>query len=175
MMRPRLFGREDEMKALSIGAAASLLALSLPATSATYDLGLLDRTKAISHAFSNYTGDFTDIYTFTLAGTSSGVAGDTTTINFSQYLNVDLLSATLAGNTFSGKLTDSNPNDAFSFSGLTGGGSYSLSIKGRVTGSGLLGVTGMYAGYVSPVPEPEAIGLALVGLLGTGLALRRRK
>jgi len=32
----------------------------------------------------------------------------------------------------------------------------------------------MYAGYVSAVPEPAALGLAMLGLLATGVALRRR-
>jgi hypothetical protein len=161
------------MKARILAAALGLAAATTPALSATYNLGLLDMTKPLYHAFTNFTGSFTDIYTFTLPGATQGVMGDTTTINFGDLWNVQLSGATLTG-TGIGSLTDSNPNDGFSFGGLTGGGSYSLAISGKVNGSGLAGVTGIYAGYVSPVPEPEAIALTLVGLLATGAALRRR-
>lgn len=153
--------------------AAIGLAAAGPAFSATYDLGLLDITKPLYHAFTDFVGDFTDIYTFTLPAAAQGVEGDTTTINFGDLWNVQLKSATLTGSGI-GSLADYYPNDGFSFVGLSGGGSYSLAIAGTVDGKGLAGTTGIYAGYVSPVPEPEAIGLALVGLLATGAALRRR-
>jgi hypothetical protein len=161
------------MKARILAAALGLAAVSSPALSATYNLGLLDMAKPLYHAFTDFTGSFTDIYTFTIPGSASGVTGDTTTINFGDLWNVQLSGATLTG-TGIGSLSDTNPNDGFTFSGLTGGGSYSLAVSGTVDGSGLAGVTGIYAGYVSAVPEPEAIALALVGLLATGAALRRR-
>jgi hypothetical protein len=161
------------MKSRILAAALGLAAAATPAFSATYNLGLLDITKPLYHAFTDFTGSFTDIYTFTLPSSTDGVAGDTTTINFGDLWNVQLSGATLTGSGI-GSLSDTNPNDGFSFSGLTGGGSYSLAISGKVDGSGLAGVTGIYGGYVSAVPEPEAIALALVGLLATGAALRRR-
>jgi hypothetical protein len=160
------------MKARILAAAVGLAAASTPALSATYNLGLLDIAKPLYHAFTDFTGSFTDIYTFTIPGSASGVTGDTTTINFGDFWNVQLNGATLTG-TGIGSLSDTNPNDGFTFSGLTGGGSYSLAISGTVNGSGP-GLTGVYGGYVSAVPEPEAIALALVGLLATGAALRRR-
>lgn len=166
------------MKVRALVAALGLAAVASPAFSDTYDLGLLDMQKPLYHVFYDFTGAFTDIYTFTLPGNAGGLTGDTTTINWGTILNVDLSSASLTG-TGIGTLVDSNPNDGFSFSGLTGGGSYSLAISGNVTGSGMYvpftgNITGVYAGYVSAVPEPEAIALALVGLLTVGFALRRR-
>lgn len=164
------------MKLRTLTAVVGLLAAApaMSATTTVTNLGLLDITKPLFHAFVDFTGDFTDIYTFTLPGTSNNLNGDTTTINFGDWWNVDLQGASLAGTGLSANLLDDNPNDGFSFSGLTGGGSYSLSISGTVTGSGLLGTTGMYAGYVSAVPEPAALGLAMLGLLATSVALRRR-
>lgn len=161
------------MKVRALVAAMGLLAAA-PAFSTTYDLGLLDMTKPLYHAFTDYTGSFTDIYTFTLPSYTQGVTGDTTTVNFGDLWNVQLDSATLTG-TGIGSQSDTNPNDGFSFMGLAGGGSYSLALAGTVDGKGFSGSTGIYAGYISPVPEPENIALALVGLLATGVALRRRK
>jgi len=155
--------------------AAIGLAVAGPASAAVFNLGTLDITKPLYHAFVNFTGNFTDIYTFTLTGPADTVVGDTTTINFGRWWNVNLHSATLSGGGLSSSLVDDNPNNGFSFHGLSGQGTYSLAISGTVDGKGLMGVTGMYAGYVSAVPEPEALGLALVGLLATGVALRRRK
>ncbi|MEW6704315.1 MAG: FxDxF family PEP-CTERM protein [Pseudomonadota bacterium] len=163
------------MKLRAITAVLGVLAAG-PASSAVFNLGTLDMTKPLYHAFVDFTGDFTDIYTFTLGPEpSASVVGDTTTINFGNWWNVKLTSATLSGGGLSQTLVDTNPNDGFSFHGVTGGNSYSLSINGTVAGTGLMGVTGIYAGHVSAVPEPEALGLALVGLLATGAALRRRR
>lgn len=161
------------MKVRALAAAVGLLAAT-PVFADTYDLGLLDMTKPLYHAFSDFAGKFTDVYTFTLPSYAEGVTGDTTTINFGDLWNVQLASATLSGPGIKSQ-SDTNPNDGFSFMGLTGGGSYSLSISGTVDGKGFAGANGIYAGYISPVPEPENIALALVGLLATGVALRRRK
>jgi len=163
------------MRWRSLAIAAGLTGLAAPAFSDVYNLGVLDEQKPLYHSFSSFVGNFTDIYTFTLpGGTGPTVGGDTTTINFGSLWNVDLFSITLSGTGISTPMTDSNPNDGFSFSGISGGGSYALTLKGRVTGTGFSGTTGIYAGYVTAVPEPSALALAFAGLLCTGLALRRR-
>lgn len=157
----------------ALGLTAALPAFSALTTS--YDLGVLDETKPLYHVFLDYTGDFTDIYTFTMptAGDSHYLLGDTTTINWGRWWNVNLNSVTLAGSGLASEV-DTYPNDGFRFSSLANGGSYTLTVQGSVSGTGQMGATGIYGGYVSPVPEPETIAMALLGLLGTGFALRRR-
>jgi hypothetical protein len=163
------------MRWRALAAAATLTAVAGPAFSDTFNLGVLGDSQPLYHSFSNYVGNFTDIYTFTLAGPDGAtVGGDTTTINFGTLWNVDLFSITLSGGGIASPLVDTNPNDGFSFSGIAGGGPYTLTLNGRVNGVGMNGTNGIYAGYVSAVPEPAALGLALAGLLLTGVALRRR-
>lgn len=165
------------MKVRTLVAAVGLAASVSPAFSATYNLGLLDDAKNFYHSFLGK-GSFADIFTFTLPSNVTGVQGDTTEWDYGPGLQLDLSSATLTG-TGIGAMVDANPNDGFAFTGLTGGGSYSLTFTGKVTGSGAfvfpVGYSnGAYFGSVSPVPEPEAMALALLGLLTTGFALRRR-
>jgi PEP-CTERM motif-containing protein len=162
------------MKLKSLAAAIALVA-SAPAFSEVFDLGTLDTALPLYHSFADFQGAFTDIYTFTLADSSNHtLVGDTTTINAGNWWNVALSSVSLSGTGIASTLVDANPNDGFSFQSLSGQGSYSLTVKGTVSGTGMNGVNGIYAGYVSAVPEPHTIGLALMGLLATGVALRRR-
>lgn len=164
------------MKVRTLVAAVGLAAAVSPALSATYDLGLLDNAKAFFNSFTQL-GNFSDVYTFTLPSYSTGVQGDTVEWDNGPWLSLDFQSVKLTG-TGVGTLTDTNPNDGFSFTGLTGGGSYSLTFSGTVNGTGawtFFGPSrGAYFGSVSPVPEPEMLALAFVGLLTTGFALRRR-
>jgi hypothetical protein len=162
-----------KMRALAAVAVGALAAG--PALADVFNLGLLDMSKPLYHAFADYVGNFADVYTFTIPGTSNSVQGDTTTINFGTLWNVNLDSATLTGTGLATGQLDTNPNDGFSFNGLTGGGSYALTLRGSVTGTGLAGNTGIYAGYVSAVPEPETVAMVGIGLLLTGVALRRRR
>ncbi|MED5617793.1 FxDxF family PEP-CTERM protein [Ideonella sp. BN130291] len=162
-----------KMRALAAVAAGALAAG--PAVADVFNLGLLDMSKPLYHSFSNYVGNFADVYTFTIPGSSTTVNGDTTTVNFGTMWNVSLSSATLTGTGLGASQMDSNPNDGFSFYGLTGGGSYALTLTGTVDGTGLAGVTGIYAGYVTAVPEPQTVAMVAMGLLLTGVALRRRR
>jgi hypothetical protein len=64
---------------------------------------------------------------------------------------------------------DTNPDDGFSFSGLSSG-TYSLTFLGAGTGG--------YGGYYTlstVVPEPESVALVLAGLAVVGAAARGRR
>ena len=131
-----------------IAAAAVLMAASGASAQTTSVFGITS-------------GTFADPYTFTLAGLSD-VAGDTNSLGitwFGVLLNAPSLNFSAL---------DSNPDDGFSFTGLSAG-TYSLTFLGSGTG----GYGGFYT--VSAVPEPETYAMFLAGLGALGLMASRRR
>jgi hypothetical protein len=131
-----------------VAAAASLLVAA----------GASAQTTSI---FDLTSGQFANQYTFSVAGPST-VVGDTNASGVS-WFGVLLNSASPVYSAF-----DSNPDDGFSFSGLSAG-SYSLTFLGTGTG----GYGGFYT--VSAVPEPETYAMFLAGLGALGLMASRRR
>lgn len=161
------------IKFLAVAVAA---VVSGSAFGKTVDLGVLDGAKPLYNAFTAQ-GDFTDYYSFSLVGPNTGAVGDTTTVNFDPFWGIGWYGALLTGGGTS--QNDLNPNDGFAFSGLVGGTVYTLALSGNVYGAGgspfMPDVKGMYAGTISPVPEPAVWAMGLLGLVGVGVASRRRK
>ncbi len=107
-------------------------------------------------------GSFASAYSFTVAGPST-VVGDTGSSGIS-WFGV-LLQAPGVPYT----ALDTNPDDGFSFSGLTAG-TYALTFLG----SGAGGYGGYYTVTTTPVPEPETYAMFLAGLGALGLMASRR-
>ncbi len=134
-------------RSLITAAAALVLSASASAqTTAVFDLT---------------SGSFADAYTFTVAGPST-VVGDTSSSGISWF------GALLQSPGVPYTALDTNPDDGFSFSGLTAG-TYALTFLGSGTGG--------YGGYytVSAVPEPETYAMFLAGLGALGLMASRRR
>lgn len=131
-------------------AAAAALVLSGTA--------LADETTSI---FSLTSGTFATPFNFTLTGPSD-VFGDTNSSGIS-WFGVLLNSPTVPFSAL-----DTNPDDGFSFSGLSAG-SYSLTFLGAGTG----GFGGYYT--TAPIPEPATNAMILGGLALLGLARMRRR
>lgn len=179
--------------ALAILVAVSGHAVAATTTSTTSLGGLVAGSTTIFGNSFDSAGTFSDYYTFSLGSSSGGAAGtlyDTDKVSF--FLkDVTLTSLTLTGSSFAG--TQSAAIDSyydgivgnitgFSFSGL-GAGTYTLGVAGKVGDSwALLG--GAYAGEIhavaatspvaSPAPEPADFAMALMGLAGVGMMVRRR-
>lgn len=157
--------------ASAIGTAASPVSLGL--------LGDADTT--FSNTLKNTTGGFTDYYSFTIGGNSTGAAGSTVETAWNFFVSgVDITSIKLTGGTLSSALIDTNADNGFLFSGI-GAGTYTLALSGNVT----WGLTsGKYTGTIhaisssapvaSPAPEPADFAMALMGLAGVGYMVRRR-
>lgn len=108
-------------------------------------------------------GLFTNAYTFTI-GTTSDLVGDTNS------LGITWFGVLLQAPSLSYTSLDPNPDDGFSFTGLSAG-TYALTFLGNGTGG--------YGGYytITAVPEPSSAALALgaLGLLALALGQARRQ
>jgi PEP-CTERM motif len=129
--------------------AAAALALSAGASAQTTSI------------FSLTSGTFANAVSVTVAGPSS-ITGDTNSSGIT-WFGVLLQSTSLSYTSL-----DTNPDDGFSFSGLSAG-PYSLTFLGNGTG----GYGGSYT--VTAVPEPEAYLLMLAGLGFVGFVASRRR
>lgn len=104
---------------------------------------------------------FANPYVFTVTGPST-VMGDTSSSGISWF------GVLLSAPSVPYSMLDTNPDDGFSFTGLTAG-TYSLTFQG----SGVGGYGGYYA--VTAVPEPETYAMFLAGLGALGLIASRRR
>lgn len=165
------------VKSFALAAFAGLVLACGSAQAITEDLGTLGSDTTY---FGNYVsaGSFTDYYTFSL-GSNSTIAGATFEIDIGKWLNVDLSKVSVTGGTLGSALTDTSPNNGFSFAGL-GVGDYTLAVAG--VAKGIAG--GLYLGALqvqqtqsvaSPAPEPETYALMVLGLAGVTYLVRQRK
>jgi len=135
---------------MKLSAVAAILVASAGANAQTHPV------------FDLTSGAFANPYTFTVAGPAS-VVGDTNSTGIT-WFGVLLQSPTVPYTAL-----DTNPDDGFSFSGLSAG-TYALTFLGSGSGG--------YGGYYTVtalVPEPESYALMLAGLAaGAFISLRRR-
>lgn len=170
-------------------ASTVLAASAFAQVTTTTNLGQLSATPTNFGNTFNQSLDFSDVYTFTIAGNGSvgGYTDDSSTFRaFIDFRDVDITSLVLY------KGTTVNPTtvldydlyvptyNTFTFNGLTSG-TYSLAVNGHVSLGAGSWDTASYAGQISttavasPAPEASDVALTLVGLAGVGLMLRRRK
>ena len=137
------------MKLKLLAAAAALVASA----------GASAQTTSV---FDLTSGTFANAYTFTLSSMLSDVTGDTNSSGVS-WFGVLLQSPTVPYTAL-----DTNPDDGFSFTGLSAG-TYALTFLGSGTGG--------YGGYftVTAVPEPETYAMMLAGLGAIGFVAARRR
>lgn len=166
--------------------AATLLAVACSAAFAkTEDLGELNSSGTYFGNTFTSAQSFADVYTFSIAadGDVHGATEDYSATVF--FRDVNLTTLTLFSQP-SGVLVFqevSVPNTyEFTFGGLTAG-SYSLRVTGTVSKS-MFGAmdSASYDGFIattaavaSPAPEASDFAMAVMGLAGVGLLVRRRK
>ena len=166
------------LKAIVAGVALSLSGVA----QADVPLGTIGaKAKNFGNIFLNVgslgsaLGHFSDHYTFTLAGSGTAVGRLGVGLEWGS-LDLTLTQVSLSGGTLAHKQTDTTPGN-FSFSNL-GAGTYTLDVSGvlnKVKGSvGFAFYSGSIQSVASAAPEPEALALMLAGLVGVGLATRRR-
>lgn len=165
------------------------LALALPGAGVladTTDLGTLDASGTGFHkefgrifGFGSPLGAFTDYYTFNLVAPATGVAGDAevsftwVSTFFGGWVDLNLDSVSLYGS--GGQLLGSSAPASFSFTGLSAG-SYKLAVEGSFYGNNAAtGYAGTVRSVASAAPEASSFAMALLGLVGVGLMVRRRQ
>ena len=123
----------------------------------------------LSNSFSR-AGTYLDCYTFQV-GSSASSGGITFEIpSIISSVSVTSSSGSLAPTDFDSFLS----GHYFSFSSLAGGVDYTLKIVSTVATAWGGGYLGVFNTYAAPVPEPSAIAMTLIGLLGLSLVLRRK-
>jgi hypothetical protein len=171
------------MKLSHIAVAVSIAFASAASVAKTESLGTLtDAGATFGNSFLLW-GGFTDYYSFSL-GSGTEALGTTVTYD-SLWQDISISSVTLQ--TYNGSWSnwgssakDTSPNE-FSFSGL-GAGLYRLVVAGDV-GFQIdfkdplkpASYQGVIRSVASPAPEPAALGMALVGLMGVSFAVMRRR
>ena len=144
------------------------------------------RSAGISHTLVK-AGLFTDVYVITGAIGFALLDGILSTAGGPASLDIDFYSATINGMAFnftkqnqtSGRTVylDFRETGVFGEAGLSS--PFTLTVNGRA-GEGLAEGAAINATYfgtinVNTVPEPASLALLLVGLLGAGVAIRRRQ
>lgn len=170
-------------------ASTVLVAAAQAQVTTTTNLGQLSSTPTDFGNTFNRSLDFSDVYTFSIAGSGSvgGYTDDSSTFRaFIDFRDVDITSLILYKGTTASPTTVLDYDlyvpvyNTFTFSGLTAG-TYSLAVNGHVTLGAGSWDTASYFGQISttavasPAPEASDVAMTLVGLAGVGMLLRRRK
>lgn len=176
------------MRITHIAVAVSIALMSVAAAAKTESLGTLTTTNTtFGNRFWGW-GAFNDYYTFSLGSEASAVG---TTVSYDSILQ-DITLSSVSLQTWTGSAwadwlgtpvspgKDFTPSE-FSFSGL-GGGDYRLAVAGKV-GFQIdfsdplkpASYQGTIRSIAAPAPEPGALGMALLGLMGVSFAALRRK
>jgi hypothetical protein len=158
--------------AMALGSASSM--------AVTQNLGTLDasgtdfdQTFVSIFGYGSPQGHFTDYYTFSLVAPATGAAGAAQVETQWGAVALNLTSISLYGS--AGQLLASSAPGSFSFSGL-GAGTYKLAVAGDY--QGLLGVasySGTIRSIASAAPEASSFAMALLGLVGVGAMVARRR
>ena len=170
-----------KLKQLAACLALSLPALSSMAAGVTQDLGTLDASgtdfgRQFARLFEVGTpvGAFTDYYTFSLVAPATGAAGGASVDFEWLWVDLNLNSVSLFREGNANAIGTSSPG-AFSFNGLSAG-NYKLAVEGSFYGSlGAASYSGAIHTIASAAPEASSFAMALIGLLGVGAAVRRRR
>jgi PEP-CTERM motif-containing protein len=170
------------------GAVLACLAIfgTAPAKALTVALGNIASDSAFAISNTGLSGPLADSYTFSIASDGGLVFTGSLETPMSNRFWIDDLDATLVGSGGpvaegdSRQMTDPFPSTSVSFSAITlGAGDYVLNVFGNAT-SAFPGPTSTYAGVLSftqvtPVPEPSATALMMLGLAGLGVQIVRRR
>ncbi len=138
---------------------SSLRSAASAAVALLISAGASAQTSAV---FDLTSGTFANAYAFTVGGPSS-VTGDTNSSGVTWF-------GALLQNPGIYTALDTNPDDGFSFTGLSAG-TYSLTFLG----SGKGGYGGYYTVSSTTVPEAESVAMVLAGLAVLGAAGMRRR
>lgn len=163
---------------------ASLLTLTaaLPAhavTTSVVSLGDLSNTTLVFPVIKGGTGEFLDIFEFTVVAPGTAFAGAVNAIYDDPAFpgiesNFDIAVVALFDSLFATLAADLDGSDGFSVAGaLPAAGLYRFAVLGTANGT----VNGSYFSLIQTVvvPEPEVSFLMLTGLGSLALALRRRQ
>lgn len=174
--------------------AVAALVMSGPSMAAVctggYGLGTMGPPGAswFGQAFSS-SGSYLDCYSFSLSSAADSFGGTVELDPWLNRLDIDLTGISLfsgganVGTSLGALLATDNTPNLFSFGSLAAG-TYTLAVSSKVTADwGLwnqpVGYVGLLAtsraSVASPAPEPEAMALMLAGLVGVGVAARRRR
>ena len=172
-----------------VAVSSALVAPAVAQVTSTTNLGELSATPTSFGNTFNKSVYFSDVYTFSIAGTGAvnGYTDDSNTFRaFIDFRDVSISSLILYSGSTPSIATMVNADlfvpqyNTFTFSGLTAG-TYSLAVNGRVTlGAGSSDLA-KYSGQISttavasPAPEASDVVMTMMGLAGVGLMLRRRK
>lgn len=158
--------------ALALGSASSM--------AITQNLGTLDangtdfdQTFVSIFGYGSPEGHFTDYYTFSLAAPATGAAGSSQIDYQWGAAALSLTSVSLYG--AAGQLLATSSPASFSFNGL-GAGTYKLAVAGDYQGFlGVASYSGTIRSVASAAPEASSFAMALIGLVGVGAMVARRR
>lgn len=170
-----------KLKPIVVATVLVLSGASTMAAGVTQDLGTLDASGAdfsrqFARLFSLGTpvGAFVDYYTFSLVAPATGAAGGAAVDFEWGWVDLTLNNVSLYRDGQAASLGSASPS-SFSFTGLSAG-SYKLAVAGNFDGVvGAASYSGSIRSIASAAPEASSFAMALIGLLGVGTVVARRR